>query len=502
MGGQGVMALSGTAFTFLVGLPFQLYLARNLGPAGLGIVGIAEALVMTAAGFLSFGLAQLAVRYIPEYLALGASGAIRRLLLLGLVILTSAGAIGAAILRPLTSVLPNITSIPVETSNVLGILGFLMPATMVVFFLTQALRGFQEIRTVVLCASVLALSTKIAITLILFTISGVSVRAYAWAMVLSQLAAGFPMAWVLWRLVRALPADQTQTAAPWREWFSFAGTNYVSGLLNNLVSNLDRVVIGALLGPASVGILMVVRQLQQFPMVFQQVTLTVVSPIFARLKAIGDMDGLAYQLHLANDWVVRLAAGIILVMAVQAEPLLLLYGPDFVTQGEALLLLIMLAAAVNLATGPVGILLNMTGYHKALLPILATTALVTFAGYFLLIPLLGLVGAGFAILLANLVNKGAAIWLVQTRLGLRWYDQRFRAWIAPIFGTATVLFLLRPTLTALEGLPAQAAGLIGVTLLAYAVFFGINLISGLHDDDREVLQALRHRCIGMFSRGQ
>lgn len=494
--------MGGTAFTFLVGMPFQIYLARQLGAAGLGIVGIAEALVTTAAGFLSLGLAPLAMRYIPEYRVTGASGAIHRLVLLGIIVLGCLGGVGAVVLRPLALALPDLAGIPVEAADVLGILSLSLPGTMIVFFLAQSLRGFEEIGIVVFSTSVLMLSAKVAITLLLFRTIDVSVSSYAWAVVFAHLLAALPMALVLWLILRALPAEKRPTPVNWRAWYSFAGTNYANGLLSTLVGTLDRVVIGALLGPTSVGVFMVVRQLQQFPMVFHQVVLTVIAPIFARLKAAQDMDGLAHHLHLANDWVVRLAAGIILVMALHAGLLLGLFGPGFADQGTELMLFMTLAAAVNLGTGPVGILLNMAGHHVPLLRISVLTSLFTFGCYLVLIPLLGLVGAGLAVLFANVANNGAAIWLTKTRLGIRWYDPRFRAWIAPIVGSAAFLFLIRPVLENLERLPAQVGAIIGVTALAYIMFFGINMLAGLHEDDREMLRALRERIAGLARRGE
>jgi O-antigen/teichoic acid export membrane protein len=314
LGGQTAVVMGGTAFTFLVGLPFQVYLARGLGTAGLGTVGLAEAFVLTSAGLLSFGLAPLAVRYIPEYRATGASRSIRLLVMVGLAMLAGLGTLGAMILRPFAELLAEAVGITPESTALLDVLALLLPASMLSFFLAQSLRGFEEIRVVVLSTSVLALASKVMITVPLFIAFGASVRFYAWAMVLSQVVAILPMGWVLWRLLRGLPNEEVTAPVDWSAWRSFAGTNYASGLLNSIVGNLDRIVIGALLGPAAVGVFMVVRQLQHFPTVFHQVVLTVVSPVFARLKASGDVAGLAHQLHLANDWVMRMAAGLILLL--------------------------------------------------------------------------------------------------------------------------------------------------------------------------------------------
>ncbi|UWR35725.1 oligosaccharide flippase family protein (plasmid) [Sulfitobacter sp. W027] len=501
LGGQTTIVMGGTAFTFIVGFPFQIYLARELGAAGLGLVGIAEALVMTVSGLLGLGLAPLAVRYIPEYLVSGASRAIRQLIILGLTLLTGLGAIGALLLVPLASVLPQAVGITQEMMDLLVILSILLPISMISFFIAQALRGFQEIWMVVLSTSFLALLIKVILTFFLFNANGASPQNYAWAMVGSQGVAILPMTLKLWRLASTLPQEATPLPLSWRAMTSFAGTNYASGALNALVGNLDRIVIGALLGPSGVGVLMVARQLQQFPTVFHQVVLTVVSPVFARLKAAGDVLGLAHQLHLANDWILRMAAGLIIVLAVLADHILGLYGPDFAAQGTPLLLLMIATVLLNLGTGPVGILLNMTGLHVVLFRVVVITSVTTFAAYFLFIPVLGVSGAGLAVLVGTAINKGGAIWLVKKRLGISWYDRRFRGWVIPSIAAAAVLFALRPVFDGIQGLGARATLLMVVTTLAYFVFFGVNLLVGLHEDDLEVIAAMRARVAALRNRG-
>lgn len=501
LGGQTATVMGGTAFTFIVGLPFQIYLARELGAAGLGLVGIAEAIVMTAAALLGLGLAPLAVRYIPEYRVKGASRAVRQLVIFGLTLLTFFGIVGALLLTPLSSFLPQSAGITQEVLDLLIILSLLLPISMISFFIAQALRGFQEIRTVVLSTSILTLAIKVILTLVLFAYNGASPQAYAWAVVSAQGMAIFPMALKLWNLLAGLPQEASPKAIAWGQLTSFAGTNYASGLLSGIVGNLDRVVIGALLGPSAVGVLMVARQLQQFPTVFHQVVLTVVSPVFAKLKAAGDISGLAHQLHLANDWILRMAAGIILMLAVLADHVLGLYGPDFAAQGTTLLLVMTATIAINLGGGPVGILLNMTGSHVALLYTTIITSLITFAGYFLFIPMFGVAGAGLAVLVGTVVSKGQTIWLVRSRLDIRWYDPRFRGWVIPSAATAAVLYSMRPAFDGLLGLGVQATMLVVVAILAYIVFFGVNLLAGLHEDDREVIAAVRARVDAVRNRG-
>jgi O-antigen/teichoic acid export membrane protein len=180
---------------------------------------------------------------------------------------------------------------------------------------------------------------------------------------------------------------------------------------------------------------------------------------------------------------------------------LTLYGADFADQGNALLLVMTLAVAVNLGTGPVGILLNMTGHHVALLHITMLTSLAIFVGYFALTPLFGVAGVGLSVLLGNIFNNGAAIWLVQRRLGIHWYDPRFRGWMVPSAAAAALLLVLRPLLADVTEFGMQVALLIGTVMLTYTVFFGVNIAAGLHEDDRELLGVVRARIDEMRGKG-
>lgn len=485
--------MGGTIFTFIVGLPFQVYLAHALGPTGLGIVGIAEAVVTITAGFLSFGLAPLAMRFIPEYREHGNSRSIRLLLVIGLVALICVGSLGTVMIRPLATLLPVGSDLEAEAAEVLNVLRFLLPISMISFLLSQSLRGFQEIRVMVLSTSVLSLTIKVVLSLAFFNSMGASPHSYALAIVISQAAPILPMGWALLYLSRSLPHEAEPSAPNWRSWASFAGTNYANGLLSAVGGNADRIIIGLLLGPSAVGVLMVVRQLQQFPTVFHQIVLTVVSPVFARLKAAGDMAGLVHHLHLSNDWVMRMAIGLILVLVILPDHVLTLYGASFSREGTVLMLVVTLAVAVNIGTGPVGMLLNMTGNHVAMLRISLLSSATVLVGYFLLIPLLGLVGAGLSVLMGNALSNGSAIWLVKKRLGISWYDPRFRGWILPSVAAGGLLFAMRPVLASLDTFSAKAIGLAVATLFAYLVFFGINLKTGLHEDDRELFRAVRSR---------
>ncbi|MCH8112409.1 MAG: oligosaccharide flippase family protein, partial [Proteobacteria bacterium] len=83
-----------------------------------------------------------------------------------------------------------------------------------------------------------------------------------------------------------------------------------------------------------------------------------------------------------------------------------LFGPEFAV-GHAALLILASAQMFNVAVGPVGLLLQMTGHERDVLASFAISAAITFVANLLLIPLWGgiaaAIGAAAGVILSNLI---------------------------------------------------------------------------------------------------
>jgi O-antigen/teichoic acid export membrane protein len=167
-----------------------------------------------------------------------------------------------------------------------------------------------------------------------------------------------------------------------------------------------------------------------------------------------------------------------------------LYGPEFAENGTLPLCILVLAQAVNLACGPVGTVLNMSGQEAAMLKMvayqtgLATTLLI------LLTPMFGLTGIAAAIASSIILSNLGSLHIARRHLSLRWYDSRYSEWVLPT--TLTIL----AGLAGHYALPApRAIWLLMMLVTLYAIFFFAVVLQGLHEDDRELLRQIRKQMV-------
>ncbi|MGH6846056.1 MAG: oligosaccharide flippase family protein [Methylocella sp.] len=485
--GQTIVVFAGNVFTLVAGLPFQIYVARALGVNQLGLFGLVEAAVVTLSGFVSFGIAQTAVRFIPEYLAKGEHGHIRKLALLATLALTATGVALASCIVLLSAPVMAWFGIAPADAKLVNVMAITAPIGLLTFLYQQILRGFQEIVIMIAGTSFVALMVKIVLAIIFFQ-AGWGVRGYAWAVVGGGAAAlAFMIAGAM-RLISRLDRPAAAASVPLGHWARYASISYATGQTSNIVMHLDRFILGATIGPEAVATLMVVRQLQQLPTTFHQMFLAVVAPMFAGANGTDAAARRQTLYHLTTDWVMRLALPLILFLAVFGGSLLHLYGAEFRVNGTPLLLLCLVAVSITIASGPAGSLMSMSGLEAPLLRIsvLGSALLVTL--YALAIPLAGLLGVGVSLIASTLFVNLSAFTVMRRRLALRWWSARYATW--PLSGglTLAALLSLRPALGWESDVPVIS---LGVSLAAaYGSFLAGNLLQGMSDDDRAVFDAL------------
>ena len=384
--GQTLVVFAGNAFTLAVGLPFQIYLARALGANQLGVFGLAEGAVATLSAFLALGIAPTAVRYIPEHLAKGEHDYVRKLIWLAtfVLVLIGTGLTGGIVL--LSGLVSKWFGIEPSARELIEIMAFTAPVGLLTFLYQQILRGFQEILMMVFSTTVAALLVKIGVTLALLHM-GWGVQGYAWAVVCAGVAGLALMVAAVARLASRLERTKTAGAAPVRLWLRYASISYGTGQASNLIMYLDRFILGATVSAEAVGTLMVVRQLQQLPVVFHQMFIAVVAPMFAAAHGTDAAARRQALYHLATEWVMRLALPLIFFLVVFGGPLLLLYGGQFRAGGTPLLMLYLLAVSATIVSGPTGALMIMAGLEKAHMRISWLATCITVALYGLAIPL-------------------------------------------------------------------------------------------------------------------
>lgn len=490
LGMQTFYVVLGNIFTLAVGLPLQIYVARVIGSVGLGIYGLIDGAIFTANGFLNLGVAPTMVRFIPAHLERREYGAVRRLLRLGAVILLAVGGISYGLFLLAFPYLENFWPDLADHRYVIATMAVVSPLTLLMYFLQQALRGFREIRYMILGSSVLQLTTKASATVLAFAV-GLRLEGYVAATVLANLVGVLWMAWGLKRRVDQLPDNGAEpTAPPLRQWRRYATICYGNSLLGAATARLDRFMLGAFVDSSAVGVLVVVYQLQQLPQLFYTMLSMVGAPMFAAAHGRGATSERDHLYALMTDWVVKASLPLILFLMLFAHPVLALFGPVFADSGTGVLRLLLFAQLIGLASGPVGTVAMMGGLEHVFLRLnVVQTIIQAVLTVGLAVPF-GLVGVAVATAAGAVFIAAALLIVVRRQLGLRWWNERYLGWLAPAAVSAGL------GLAALyAGFPLGAVSLAAILIAIYASFALVLYIQGLHDDERDLLRHIANRLV-------
>lgn len=136
----------------------------------------------------------------------------------------------------------------------------------------------------------------------------------------------------------------------------------------------------------------------------------VVAPQFAALHAEGNAAALKRLAQQSAFWTLVAVTPAILVLVSVPDLILQLFGPQF-KEGAGPLRILAVGQFVNLATGPVGTLLMMTGHEKLMCNNVAASAALNLLGNLLLVPSYGAAGAATSTAL-SLAFMNIVLWIM------------------------------------------------------------------------------------------
>lgn len=184
--------------------------------------------------------------------------------------------------------------------------------------------------------------------------------------------------------------------ASWRSFSAIQALN---------VANLRApiLLIGVLSVEEEVGIYRVADNIASLLSVALIVANSVIGPKLASLYAAGELDDLRRLAKNTARVVLALCVPVALFAVVEGEWLIAsLFGAEY-TSGYPVLVLLVLAQVMSVATGSVGLFMNMTGHETDAVRMLGVALLVNLVLCLILIPLYGVVGAAIAVAVATIL---------------------------------------------------------------------------------------------------
>lgn len=261
----------------------------------------------------------------------------------------------------------------------------------------------------------------------------------------------------------------------------------LAGIFSVIISRVDRIFLGYFWPASDVGIYQAAAQISVIMALILNAFNMILTPMIADLYHKQDMAKLEELFRINTKWGIYCVVPVVLVILFSAEDVMqVLFGIEYIA-GSTALILLTIGQFINIATGATGMLLIMTNHQGYWFKLSMVIMIVNLILNLTLIPRWGMNGAALAT--AMTVGGLFLIGLLIVRMVLRiWpYDRRYFKGL----GAALAAFILLMGVNVLNLSPLPNLLLTSITALI--TFFGVLLVLGLDDEDREFLGFITKR---------
>lgn len=184
-----------------------------------------------------------------------------------------------------------------------------------------------------------------------------------------------------------------------------------------LLYTVDTILIGALRGTTEAGMYSVASRIALLVLFVMNALQAIGGPLISESYSAGERQELRRVIRLLNLCSVIAALPVVAVLALWPDKLLGLFGDEFSTAADVLRILALMQL-LNVLTGPVGLLMSMTGRQRTLAILLGGAFLVHVALCVVLVPQSGAMGAAWAAFIAHGLWNLAGVFIVRAALGV------------------------------------------------------------------------------------
>lgn len=323
--------LVGVASGFLT----SVLAARLLGPAELGLAGVAQTVGTVVALIANGGLSMSSIYLLrrPHPVTRELAAALTGLSLVSVAVAAVAGGLVAVA----------VGTVAVEGVGVIAVAtGALAAATVAVDTAGAQLLGLGQSRQYALAEAIRSFGSLLCVALLLIVVT--SAAGYAWG-----LAAGLTVAaaYAL-RCVRGVTGSVMPAVdlAVWRQALGFGLRGQLGNVLQYFTLRLDLVLVAAILGPAPAGIYLVAARVSE---VVTQIANAAASLLFPSIAGQRDGEGTEFTNAIVREVTILVAVSSLAVGVSAWFWLPPVFGPDYASALPAFWLL--LVAAVPLSIG-------------------------------------------------------------------------------------------------------------------------------------------------------
>jgi len=484
--GAGIVSL-GLIFSNFAGYLFNVVTARFLGSDGYGVISLAVAVVGFLAPLCVLGIDSGIKRYVAFYRGKGDESRTKGTITSGLKI----------VLLPTVfiSILLFIFSEPIAirvfnepaASFVFRIFALALPFKILLKTLISITDAFQEMKYRVVSYYVMRKGTRILLVLGFFYV-GLEILGAAYAIMLSYVL-GFSTALFFVARKIAPKLSQVKSNLNYKELIAYSWPLLFVSIMTKILGYTDKVMLGYFEASSQVGVYNAALITAAFITIGLSAVKKITMPVFSDLLGKEEGEELSRTFRTSNKWLIAITLPLFFVLLLFPNHVMnLIFGLEYVVASTALSILAVayfLKACLGLGSS------FLRSIERTKVILLATLAggFLNIVMNLLLIPRLGIEGAGYAYLLSTVVVYGLYMLYTYRYLGESPYRQNiFKPLISAILAVIPVYLLFQHVLppTNLLLIPAFVLFLAIYTLL-FLVF------GGLEEDDIVVLKAVERK---------
>lgn len=223
----------------------------------------------------------------------------------------------------------------------------------------------------------------------------------------------------LWWLLQRLPAEVKSATPEYRrrEWLLTALPLMLAAGAFMFTQKTDTLMIGAILGTDEAGFYSVASRVAEFTNFGMVAATTIAAPFMSEFFSQQKESDLQRVVTLTAWGAVAFSLPFALVVFFFGQQLLQLFRPEFVVGYSALLILVF-GQVANSFTGPIGVLMNMTGHQNHLVVILSVALVINAVLNYFLIHSMGIAGAALATAIVKIGWNLAAVVYAYRKFGI------------------------------------------------------------------------------------
>lgn len=422
-----------------LGFPISILLARFLGAENLGLFSLAKNITGWLQQFANLGLNNAAVKFITVYSGEKKGQNLKGLFILIFLISTITSLVLSICLFFFADFLGKSTNKP-ELSYILRYFSIVVPLGAATTMLTFTMRGFKNIKQAIKIE--LSNFSSYLLGLIILLFGGYKLYGAVIAFVLSHIISTILG---IYFLVKEFP-DLLSPLKPkfhLKRLLRFSFPLYLAGFTWVMMRRIDLLMLGYFKPSADVGIYQAAVFLSVLVSFFSQALSQIFPPIISDLYNKKQTSIISQLYKTTTRWACIGSLMVLLVILLYSKNILgLLYGPDF-TSGWKVLVILACSESLNVITGLTGFILQMTENQDWVLVTNVSAAISNIIFGFLLIPSLGILGAGVAFGLSLGIQNLFQFLIVFRKLKIHPWNKQYLKILPPLIFAFIPFVLLK-----------------------------------------------------------